>query len=74
MGRILLSFLAILCLTGWAECDVVIFKNGDRLSGHWKRVKGRDLLLNTIPDNRDLDDIPSRDASHHHLPPMGRGL
>ena len=43
MRRILWPFLAILCLTCWAKSEVVTFKNGDRLSGHWKRVQGKDL-------------------------------
>ena len=45
MSRMAWLFLAIVCLTCSAKSEVVIFKNGDRLSGNWRRVKGKDLLF-----------------------------
>ena len=43
MRRILWSFLGLLYMTCWAKCEVVTLKNGDRLTGHWKNVKGNEL-------------------------------
>jgi putative salt-induced outer membrane protein YdiY len=45
MVRILWALIVIVLTALAARSEVVVFKNGDRLSGHWKSIKGSDVLF-----------------------------
>lgn len=47
MNRIVYSLLPIICLAIPAGSEVVLFKNGDRLTGDWVRIQEGRLVLKT---------------------------
>ncbi len=47
MRYFLCSAFILFMAGGWARGDVVVFKNGDHLTGKWSRVEGGNLFFNS---------------------------